>query len=212
MSYRFRDSGKVDIRIRRSTRSIKGVYLDMLGEMDEDDITVSSLTDRAGVNRKTFYLHYKNKTALRDEIADDMIRTLDDDFTGDMESDILALYEFLDTDDEGCRKLFGAPEYRDFRDRLYGGIFRHGAFGEIAETSKYPSLTVGYLYSVVGIYDRYMEQNPVRKNLKKLAKSATHLALRGLSGGVSHKCVSLFQISKWQRILRSGLSVCAMAS
>ena len=103
MSYRFRDSGKGDIRIRRSTRSIKGVYLDMLGEMAEEDITVSSLTDRAGMNRKTFYLHYKNKTALRDEIADDMIRTLDDDFTGDMESDILTLYEFLDTDDEGCK-------------------------------------------------------------------------------------------------------------
>lgn len=212
MSYIFRDSGEGDLRVRRSRTSVKQAYLEMLAEMDEDDITVSDLTDRAGINRKTFYLHYRNKTALRDEIAYDMVRSLDERFTGDLEQDILILYEFLDTDNAGVRKLFAEPGYRDFRSRLYDGVFSHGAFGDMVRTSRYPALAAGYLGSVVGIYDRYMDTNPVHVNLKKLARNATKLVLCGISGGVLRRCVFRFQISERRETLRSGLREPAMAS
>lgn len=182
MSYRYMDSGEGDLRVRRSRTGFKETYLTMLGEMDSSAVMVSELADRALLNRKTFYLHYSNLTALRDEIADDMVRSLSAQFNGDLEHDIYTLYEFMDSQDDGVKKLFTEPDFRSFRRRFSDGVFREGAFGEWEAKSRDPSMVAGYFTSVIGIYTRYLRENPTHKNLKKLAAKTADLIMCGISG------------------------------
>ena len=50
----------------------------MICEMDYDQITIKELTERAQINRKTFYLHYNSLddllAELQDEIAENFIK------------------------------------------------------------------------------------------------------------------------------------------
>lgn len=49
---------------RRSTRTrhaIEEAFWELMQEQDFRDITVNNVTARAGINRATFYHHYKDK-------------------------------------------------------------------------------------------------------------------------------------------------------
>jgi AcrR family transcriptional regulator len=50
--------------------------LEIAEAKDFDDITIGEITERAGINRKTFYLHYRDKHALLDEALDSLLREL----------------------------------------------------------------------------------------------------------------------------------------
>jgi AcrR family transcriptional regulator len=52
---------KVDPRAERSCEWMRGALLALMKEKDYQKITVSEITDRAGLSRPTFYLHYKSK-------------------------------------------------------------------------------------------------------------------------------------------------------
>ena len=49
---------KDDLRARRTKAFIRKTFEEMICEMDFEHITVKELTERAMINRKTFYLHY----------------------------------------------------------------------------------------------------------------------------------------------------------
>mgnify|MGYP000080238523 FL=1 len=67
-----------DLRVRKTREAIHQTFKLMICEMDYDQITIKELTERAQINRKTFYLHYNNLddllTELQEEIADNFIR------------------------------------------------------------------------------------------------------------------------------------------
>ena len=46
-----------DRRILRTKKAIRDAFLTMLADMPFEDITVSALSEYAGINRKTFYLY-----------------------------------------------------------------------------------------------------------------------------------------------------------
>ena len=43
---------------------IKEAFIQLLATRSLEDITISQLTKKAGVNRSTFYLHYLDKTGF----------------------------------------------------------------------------------------------------------------------------------------------------
>lgn len=66
---------------------LRNTYLDMLKELPPDKITVAEVCRRAGINRGTFYLHYKDcwelMEALGKELADRLGRSLEGIFDSD---------------------------------------------------------------------------------------------------------------------------------
>ena len=63
---------KTDLRVIKTKRNIKQAFIEMLCEMDYEQITVQALTERAMINRKTFYSHYQNLDELLHELQLEM--------------------------------------------------------------------------------------------------------------------------------------------
>lgn len=67
---------KIDRRIMKSQKAIRGAFLEMLLEEEFDSITIKDITERADLSRKTFYLHYIDKYDLLDVIVDEHLEKL----------------------------------------------------------------------------------------------------------------------------------------
>ena len=61
-----RESEKVDPRVKRTRQSLEQAFVDLLHEKGFQAITVQDITQRAGLNRATFYAHFPDKYALLD--------------------------------------------------------------------------------------------------------------------------------------------------
>ncbi|OKP97976.1 TetR/AcrR family transcriptional regulator [Paenibacillus sp. P46E] len=67
---------KVDRRILKSQEAIKKAVVELMKERDFDHITIQEISDRANLNRKTIYLHYKDKYDLLDKLIEEHINEL----------------------------------------------------------------------------------------------------------------------------------------
>jgi AcrR family transcriptional regulator len=68
----------MDERIAITEECIRTAFLEQMRDIGFRDITVSSLTARAGINRTTFYLHYADKYELLERIEDELLAKLRD--------------------------------------------------------------------------------------------------------------------------------------
>ena len=55
---------KVDRRVRRTRRSLRGACIALILEKGYEAITVEEIAERADVGRTTFYMHYRDKEDL----------------------------------------------------------------------------------------------------------------------------------------------------
>lgn len=68
------DRKKEDMRIQRTKQAIRKNFEEMICEMDYEQISIKELTERAHINRKTFYLHYDTLDDLLRELQNEMAR------------------------------------------------------------------------------------------------------------------------------------------
>lgn len=70
----------MDLRERKTLRSIREAFLALLAEKPLEKITVKELTARAEISKATFYLHYHSvfdlSDALQRELVDDVVGSL----------------------------------------------------------------------------------------------------------------------------------------
>ena len=57
---------KLDPRVKRTRSLLEQAFMDVLKEKGFQTITVQDITQRAGVNRATFYAHFDDKYDLLD--------------------------------------------------------------------------------------------------------------------------------------------------
>jgi AcrR family transcriptional regulator len=55
---------KLDPRVRRTRKLLEDAFKSLLSEKPYDEISVADITDRATVNRATFYAHFEDKQHL----------------------------------------------------------------------------------------------------------------------------------------------------
>lgn len=58
------EDARVDPRIARTRRSLQQALLELARTRDLDAVTIADITERAGVNRSSFYQHYSDKDTL----------------------------------------------------------------------------------------------------------------------------------------------------
>ncbi|MFN2189796.1 MAG: TetR/AcrR family transcriptional regulator [Candidatus Promineifilaceae bacterium] len=64
------EAKKLDKRIIRTRQQLTEAFFEALEEKGFQNMTVQDITDKAGVNRATFYDHYEDKTDLFNSIID----------------------------------------------------------------------------------------------------------------------------------------------
>jgi AcrR family transcriptional regulator len=67
---------RLDPRVQRTRQFIKEAFLDLLAEKGYDAITVQAITERARINRATFYLHYVDKQDLLNQSIEEVLQEL----------------------------------------------------------------------------------------------------------------------------------------
>jgi AcrR family transcriptional regulator len=65
---------KLDPRVKRTRSLILGAFNDLLTEKSFDSISVQDVTDKAQINRATFYAHFEDKYALLDHWVQQQFR------------------------------------------------------------------------------------------------------------------------------------------
>ena len=62
-----------DLRILKTRMAIKNAFLELMDEKAFEKITISDITQKAMINRGTFYSHYKDKPDLVDQIENEIL-------------------------------------------------------------------------------------------------------------------------------------------
>ena len=91
----------------------------MICEMEYEEITIKELTERAMINRKTFYLHY--------ETLDDLLKELQNEIVSSFTSQNIS-YRSLDDIRKIIRYFF---EYADKMPRLHERLLTSGSYEHI---------------------------------------------------------------------------------
>lgn len=66
----------IDKRVIKTKKAIINAFMSLMVENHISSITVKAISEKADINRKTFYSHYPNVYAILDEIEDEMIKKL----------------------------------------------------------------------------------------------------------------------------------------
>jgi AcrR family transcriptional regulator len=121
---------KLDPRVKRTRGLILQSFGSLLAEKNFESISVQDVTDKAQINRATFYAHFQDKYALLDYSISEMFtqeikkRTLDAcHYSPDnLRNLILAVCEFLSNIHSGC-----AQPHQQFESLVEGQI-KHQIF------------------------------------------------------------------------------------
>ena len=65
---------KLDPRVRRTRQMLEQAFMQVISEKGFHSVSVQDITEKAGVNRATFYAHFPDKYALLDHSIRQMFR------------------------------------------------------------------------------------------------------------------------------------------
>ena len=82
-----------DLRFVKNREALRRAYIDLVKQKGTATITVKELTERARVNRMTFYSHYDTVGDILSEYVDEMTATILDANTGQSSTDVSMLFE-----------------------------------------------------------------------------------------------------------------------
>lgn len=99
-----------DLRYIKTEKLIQKTFREMILEMDYTQITIKELTERAKINRKTFYLHYNSLDSLLEvcqtKLYDKLLQPISDiHLPTDLEKLIHHMFTLWNISDEADRKI-----------------------------------------------------------------------------------------------------------
>ncbi|WP_456275036.1 TetR/AcrR family transcriptional regulator [Bacillus sp. AK031] len=123
-----------DLRVIRTKESIRNALVELIEEKGFEAITVKDITNRANINRGTFYAHYQDKfdlmTKCEEEVMFDISRIARENFPGviaalDSDSQIMApfklsvsLFEYLNQNSGFMKAVLSPKGDLSFQTRL----------------------------------------------------------------------------------------------
>lgn len=172
-----------DLRVRRTLKSIHEAFAELVLEEDYQNISITELTNRAEVNRKTFYLHYSSLDDLIHEIEEDtakkILATLDEEAENlDVAGCVSKFYHYLDTASDVEKKLMCDPEYHKFYENVTDRILGSRVFQRFYDICEYPDVVRAFCVSITTIYRTWMSSYPDAK-LDDIINYANTLILQG---------------------------------
>ncbi len=185
-------SNPTDRRVQRTQKNIRNALISLLSEKELSQITVKELSDKADINRKTFYSYYSGIDDILDKIEDEIVEKLlaiirDYDFRS---SDFYAyalfcsLNQIINDDFELYQSLIFSNNY-DFLLIKVKNTIKKTLLERYAPKINAQNNLLGLYaeYVASGIVSMYIEwfhsDNSV--SLEELAKAASDITLFGFS-------------------------------
>ena len=185
-------SNPTDRRVQRTQKNIRNALISLLSEKELSQITVKELSDKADINRKTFYSYYSGIDDILDKIEDEIVEKLlaiirDYDFrSSDFDAYALfcSLSQIINDDFELYQSLIFSNNY-DFLLIKVKNTIKKTLLERYAPKINAQNNLLGLYaeYVASGIVSMYIEwfhsDNSV--SLEELAKAASDITLFGFS-------------------------------
>ncbi len=180
------DHTSKDLRVRRTLKSIRNAFYQLVLEKDYADISITELTDLAEINRKTFYLHYSSLDDLVKEVEDEIVQDILEYVENEAENLDVAgcvgkFYHYLDECDEVQQKLLCDSHYHFFYEDVTNAVLGSHAFQKFFSITQYPSVVRSYSITITFIYRSWLKDGR-QIPLDELIAYASMLILHGYSG------------------------------
>ena len=189
---------KLDRRVRRTREQLKRALTQLLLEKPVREITVRELTDRADVNRGTFYAHYTDLYDMLEQMENELLeafqalldRHAPDDLTRDLAPLLSDVFCFVE-ENRALMPVFLGQQTADrflrrFSQVIYQRCLREWAglypLGDVSEPNYYLEFVVAGTVNLVRTWAR----RGFREAPEEMARLTGRLILRGfasLGGG-----------------------------
>ena len=175
-----------DLRVRRTLASIRRSFYELVLEKNYGDISITELTEHAGINRKTFYLHYSSLDDLVSEIEEEIEEEILGQIGKNAENLDLAgcignFYRYLESCNEVQQKLLCDAHYSFFYEAVTDAVLHSAAFSKFFEMTDYPSIVRSYTISITFIY-RDWAMNGKKIPIDDLITQASNIEENGYAG------------------------------
>lgn len=116
----------MNVRVTHTKESLAGAFIELVSVKDFEKITIADITQRAKVNRATFYAHFNDKYELLDYMMGDSASAAIREYTaGQVKVDldsigqlVLAVCDFYDQPEMNCRSSYVAFVVPQLRDKM----------------------------------------------------------------------------------------------
>ena len=181
-----------DRRCVRTRRTIKQILMKLIAEEDADALTIKEIAEKADINRKTFYSHYRDVNAVLDDIQNDLVDRLYEVLKGCEIGRVLRdpypffqkLTEIINEDFDFYNYLIRSQSAGNFLEKIKGALknrIMDSLHDEMASGKEALSFTVDFIVSgILSIYWEWIGSEQ-KTPLAQVSKIAGTLALNSLN-------------------------------
>ena len=181
-----------DRRCVRTRRTIKQILMKLIAEEAADCITIKEIAEKADINRKTFYSHYKDVNAVLDDIQNDLVDKLYGVLKGSEISRIFRdpypffqkLTDIINEDFDFYKYLIRSQSAGNFVEKIKGALkcrVMDNLHDEMASGKETLSFTVEFIVSgILSIYWEWIGSER-KMPLAQVSRLAGALALNSLN-------------------------------
>lgn len=189
---------RIDRRIIKSKRAIREAFFELLTEKDFKSITIKEISERAQVDRKTFYNYYSSIFALVNEFENELVVSLDalfdeidfSKFSENPEEIFTSLYKFLKPNLEYYKLMFSINFSENLSSKIIGLLkfkiiasFEKGLIAKKMDPKQFDLQIISEFLSsaILGVYFRWIDEGSARP-FENLTKDIGEITLYGLNG------------------------------
>ena len=184
------ENKKTDLRVIRTKRSIRKAFCDMIVEMDYQDITIKELTQRAMINRNTFYLHYSSLDDLLDELRDDIADKIIAMYAHygkieDVKEMIRRFFEYVSSPESALlERIMCSGSYRFLAKKINAKVILHrkerqkSAGSNLSEAAE--EIVFSYYGTIAAVIFRQWVMDGKKLSVEELTELATKLICHGI--------------------------------
>lgn len=188
-------NSKTDLRVRMTKAMLRKGLTDILISKPIQEITVSELCEKAGINRSTFYAHYMDIYDLLNKIEDEMfiefhltlnkVVITSKDSTEQIPVFIYTVFDFLMRNSDMCIILLGEHSDRRFVSKLFNSAREKSIEEYVKEYPNTSRHNIELFYAFVasgciGLLEFWLE-NGMRQSAQEMAYAASKLIKKGVA-------------------------------
>lgn len=193
-----------DLRIIKTKRTIKNALVDLMAQKEFSDITISELSERAMINRKTFYRHYRTISDVVADIENEILS----EFSAILKSsnasvlDVGSVFRAISDEIDSRRDFFTKLMVHNpdiFNNGKIKAMLRRALYvslkssGDVRDEETLAAVCEFTVSGVLSLYADWFDKN-CTGDLDKLTEISAKIVSEGLRGFVSDEKLSAIRL------------------